>query len=142
MCQCKEPEKEYSKEGCHSCWICKKCGHFGGCDNLVGRLVSPEEESRGIKPWDSSVMVGDTTCIHKDWVPIGYPREVGVYHTTSIYDVYCSDCKKFINLFSREEIEPAGREPIRESYTPPPPSEELEEIKPIWRRRDTLEVIK
>ena len=81
-------------------------------------------------------------CEHKNWAPIGYPQENTVYHTTSLYDVYCSGCDKFVNLLSREEIEPAGRRPIWNSCAPPPPHEELEEIKPIWRRRDTLEVIK
>ena len=33
LCTCEVPDKEYSKEGCHACWICKHCGNFGGCDN-------------------------------------------------------------------------------------------------------------
>ena len=34
MCMCTAPDKEYSKEGCHACWVCKQCGNFGGCDNV------------------------------------------------------------------------------------------------------------
>lgn len=35
LCMCKEPIKEHSKTTCTCCWWCKKCGKFGGCDNLV-----------------------------------------------------------------------------------------------------------
>ena len=34
FCKCEDPIKEYSEEGCYCCWSCKKCGKFGGCDNM------------------------------------------------------------------------------------------------------------
>lgn len=34
LCMCDEPIKKYSKSGCYCCWSCKKCGKFGGCDNM------------------------------------------------------------------------------------------------------------
>jgi hypothetical protein len=34
-CECTVPIKKYSESGCHACWTCKKCGKFGGCDNLA-----------------------------------------------------------------------------------------------------------
>lgn len=33
-CMCEYPIKEHSKTTCTCCWWCKKCGKFGGCDNL------------------------------------------------------------------------------------------------------------
>lgn len=38
ICSCEVPEKEYSETTCTCCWTCKKCGQYGGCDNLIGRL--------------------------------------------------------------------------------------------------------
>jgi len=39
LCPCAIPDKEYSKEGCHACWVCNRCGKFGGCDNNLQPLV-------------------------------------------------------------------------------------------------------
>lgn len=34
ICMCERPIKEYSKTTCTCCWTCKKCGKYGGCDNM------------------------------------------------------------------------------------------------------------
>lgn len=33
-CMCETPIKEYSKTTCTCCWWCKRCGKYGGCDNM------------------------------------------------------------------------------------------------------------
>ena len=50
LCSCEAPDKEYSKGGCQACWICKKCGLFGGCDN-VQALDSLEDTKRKLSPY-------------------------------------------------------------------------------------------
>lgn len=42
-CQENNHLKIYSKEGCHSCWYCPKCGSRG-CDNAMNQaLLFPSE---------------------------------------------------------------------------------------------------
>jgi len=60
-------------------------------------------------------------CKHQNWSPIAYPdmmdfntglkpfSEQHIFRVTSIYDVYCNDCKKFVSLLDGKEIEPGGR---------------------------------
>lgn len=53
-------------------------------------------------------MVKDTekkNCDHKNWRCAGYREKDGVYRVTSIYHVYCNDCRKFINLLDGKIIE-------------------------------------
>lgn len=56
-------------------------------------------------------------CNHSSWVPIGYPQnrpfeKQFIFRVISIYNVYCIDCKKFINLLDKEEVDANGQEPI------------------------------
>ena len=53
-----------------------------------------------------------------DWSSIGWvqsshftsdcPGDI-VYRVTSLYDVYCNKCKKFVNLLDGKEIDSNGR---------------------------------
>ena len=43
-------------------------------------------------------------CKHRNWVLATYPDGTA----TSIYEVYCKDCKNFINLFTGEIINDKG----------------------------------
>lgn len=48
-------------------------------------------------------------CEHKNWVPAGYPENRKVYvRVQSIYEVFCTDCKNFVNLLTGEIINDKG----------------------------------
>ena len=48
-------------------------------------------------------------CKHKNWIPAGYPenrrKDIKVQ---SIYEVFCTDCKNFVNLLTGEIINYKG----------------------------------
>ena len=50
-------------------------------------------------------------CKHENWALAGYPYEIdgeGIVRVSSIYEVYCKDCKNFVNLLSKEIINDKG----------------------------------
>ena len=52
-----------------------------------------------------------TNCQHENWVCAGYPYEIdgkGIIRISSIYEVYCTDCKNFINFLTKETINNKG----------------------------------
>ena len=46
-------------------------------------------------------------CEHKNWIPAGFPDN-GWLRVSSIYWVYCKECKHFINLLTNEIIDNKG----------------------------------
>ncbi len=49
ICQCANPIKEYSESGCYLCWVCKRCGKFGGCDNQILKPIKKETNNEGVR---------------------------------------------------------------------------------------------
>ncbi len=48
----------------------------------------------------------EKNCGHKDWVPAGYPENANKYiRVQSIYEVFCKDCRKYIDLLTGENID-------------------------------------
>jgi len=50
-------------------------------------------------------------CKHKNWTLAGYPYEIdgkGIIRISSIYEVYCTDCKNFVNLLNKKVINDKG----------------------------------
>jgi hypothetical protein len=50
-------------------------------------------------------------CQHKNYIAAGYPYEIdgkGIIRVSSLYEVYCTDCKNFVNLLSRKIINDKG----------------------------------
>jgi hypothetical protein len=48
-------------------------------------------------------------CKHKHWIPAGYPENRKEYvKVQSIYEVFCTDCKNFVNLLTGETINDKG----------------------------------
>lgn len=58
-------------------------------------------------------------CAHKNWSTAGYPYgdcvkqnvnfdKVPVLRVSSIYEVYCKDCKNFVNILTKEIINNKG----------------------------------
>jgi len=52
----------------------------------------------------------ESACSHGDWVPAGYPEGDGVLRAQSNYEVYCQDCKNYVNLFTGDIINDKGLE--------------------------------
>jgi hypothetical protein len=58
LCDCPLPkEKKYSEFYCKRCWTCKRCGKYGGCDELFNQVVGISMEGNllvkteeGLKP--------------------------------------------------------------------------------------------
>lgn len=49
-------------------------------------------------------------CKNSDnWEAIGWPKENNVYHVNNIYEVFCNNCNKFVNLLDGKEIDAKGR---------------------------------
>ena len=47
-------------------------------------------------------------CDQKNWRCAGYKEKEGTYRVTSIYEVYCKDCRNFVNLLNGEIINDKG----------------------------------
>lgn len=48
-------------------------------------------------------------CEHKNWIPAGYRENKNQYvRVQSIYEVFCKDCKKYINLLTGKDISNKG----------------------------------
>lgn len=50
-------------------------------------------------------------CKHKNWVTAEYPENMygGKYvRVQSMYEVYCKDCKNFVNLLTNKTINDKG----------------------------------
>ena len=50
-------------------------------------------------------------CKHGNWRLAGYPENIygsEYVRTQSIYEVYCNDCKNFVNLLTGESINNKG----------------------------------
>ena len=57
-----------------------------------------------------------------DWSAIAWPyygygsNNPNNYKVNSLYDVFCNECNKYVNLLSGDEIDPDGRVPVRGVY--------------------------
>jgi hypothetical protein len=53
----------------------------------------------------------NTDCKHEHWIPAGYPENIygkEYVKVQSLYDVFCTDCKNFVNLLTGEIINDKG----------------------------------